>query len=75
MNTDDRSLSPVLIQKRASGYLPLHQPFYYHLYQVRNGVKPVLSPLPTRSAPSPLIPKKKNRGLKTPRLMLPILLG
>lgn len=65
-----------LKEKHSFGYMPLSTPVFRSLWRVRS-IKMPYAAFPT--APSnvarPLAKRKKSRGLKTPRLMLPILLG
>ncbi len=62
-----------LEERRQNGYLPMRPAKYRRLWRLRSNAPAVLSPMPTQSKASPK--KKKGRGLKTPRLMLPIWLG
>lgn len=76
LNTVEIDVDEEIRERRQSGYLPLHPPIFRRLWRLRTSAVPSLCTfsIPNRP-PRKSKSKKKSRGLKTPRLMLPILLG
>lgn len=75
---NDRSLSlgGESSEDRGSGFMPLQPPVYISLWRIRTEGVPRLTATLVRSvAPRLSIKTKKGKGLKTPRMMLPNLLG
>ncbi|MCZ7649119.1 MAG: hypothetical protein M5U26_28335 [Planctomycetota bacterium] len=75
---EDRSLREDEEMDRQNGFMPLDTPVYIGLWKIRKGFLPRLYATLVRPGAPRLVRKPKSkpaRKLKTPRMMLPNLLG